>query len=277
MTVSPRGAYGFRLEGVEAAHPLLVPAQPDWPALRLAARLGFDSGEPEQILDDRARLRLPSGGSADVDWARGDVMFTLRRRAGAGELVHPHLGPVAAFGSQLRGRESFHAGAVVLGDGAWAVMGAKGAGKSTLLAWLALSGHRVLADDVLVIDEECRAFAGPRVIELREAAARRLGVGESMGGAGSRQRQRMLIGGVPPLVRLRGFIRLAWGDVPTVVRVPVAWRPAALASCRAVRLAPRDPNVLVQLSALPMVELRRPREWGQAADAADRLLGALAG
>jgi hypothetical protein len=276
MTVSPRGAYGFRLEGVEAAHPLLVPAQPDWPALRLAARLGFDSGEPEQISDERARLRLPSGGSADVDWARGDVMFTLRRRAGAGELVHPHLGPVAAFGSQLRGRESFHAGAVVLGDGAWGVMGAKGAGKSTLLAWLALSGHRVLADDVLVIDEECRAFAGPRVIELREAAARRLGVGESMG-AGSRQRQRMLIGGVPPLVPLRGFIRLAWGDVPTVVRVPVAWRPAALASCRAVGLAPRDPNVLVQLSALPMVELRRPREWGQAADAADRLLGALAG
>jgi hypothetical protein len=276
MTTSARGAYGFRLEGVEAAHPLLVPAQPDWPALHLAARLGFDSGEPEQISDYWARLRLPSGGSADVDWTRGDVMFTLRRRTGAGELVHPHLGPVAAFGSRLRGRESFHAGAVVLGDGAWAVMGAKGAGKSTLLAWLALSGHRVLADDVLVIDEECRALAGPRLIELREAAARRLGVGEPIG-AGSRRRHRMLIGGAQAAVPLRGFIRLAWGDVPTVVRVPVAWRPAALASCRAVRLAPRDPNVLVQLSALPMVELRRPREWGRAADAADRLLGALAG
>ena len=276
MTASPRGAYGFRLEGVEAAHPLLVPAEPDWPALHLAARLGFDSGEPERIEQDHTRLRLPSGGSADVDWDHGDVMFTLRRRAAVGELVHPHLGPVAAFGSQLRGRESLHAGAVVIGDGAWAVMGAKGAGKSTLLAWLALSGYRVLADDVLVIDEECRALAGPRVIDLREGAARGFGVGEPIG-APPRQRYRMLIGGVPAAVPLQGFIRLAWGDVPTVVRVPVAWRPAALAACRAVRLAPRDPNVLVQLSALPMVELRRPREWEQAADAADRLLGALAG
>jgi hypothetical protein len=276
MTVSPRGAYGFRLEGVDAAHPLLVAAEPDWPALHLAAQLGFDSGESMRISEDRARLRLPSGVSADVDWARGDVMFTLRRRAGAGELVHPHLGPVAALVSQRRGRESFHAGAVLLGDGAWAVMGARGAGKSTLLAWLALSGYRVLADDVLVIDEECRALAGPRVIDLREAAARRLRVGEPIG-AQPRQRYRMLIGGIPAAVPLRGFIRLAWGDVPTVVRVPVAWRPAALASCRVVGLAPRDPNVLVQLGALPMVELRRPREWGQAADAADRLLGALAG
>jgi hypothetical protein len=275
MTVPPRGAYGFRLEGVEAAHPLLVPAEPDWPALRLATQLGFDSGEPEQISEDSARLRLPFGGSADVDWARGDVMFTLRRRAAAGELVHPHLGPVAAFGSQRRGRESFHAGAVVLGDGAWAVMGAKGAGKSTLLAWLALSGHRVLVDDVLVVDEECRALAGPRAIDLREGAARGFGVGEPIG-APPRRRYRMLIGAVPASVPLRGFIRLAWGDVPTVVRVPVAWRPAALAACRAVRLAPRDPNVLVQLSALPMVELRRPREWEQAADAAERLLDALA-
>ena len=203
-------------------------------------------------------------------------MFTLRGRAAASELVHPHLGPVAALGSRRRGRESFHAGAVVLGDGAWAVMGAKGAGKSTLLAWLALSGYRVLADDVLVVDEERRALAGPRAIDLREGAARGFGVGEPIG-APPRQRYRMLIGGVPSAVPLRGFIRLAWGDVPTVVRVPVAWRPAALASCRAVRLAPRDPNVLVQLSALPMVELRRPREWEQAADAADRLLGALAG
>ena len=87
----------------------------------------------------------------------------------------------------------------------------------------------------------------------------------------------MLVGGVPPVVPLRGFIRLAWGDAATVVRVPPAWRPAALAASRAVRLAPSHPHALAKLSALPMVELRRPREWDAAADAADRLLCALAG
>ncbi len=276
MTSGGRGAYGFRLDGVEAAQPLLVPAAGDWPALNLSAQLGFDSIASDQVDGDHARLRLRSGGVAEVEWASGNVVFTLRRRAAAAELVHPTLVPVAALGSRRRGRESFRAGAVVLSDGAWGVIGARGAGKSSLLAWLALSGYPVLTDDLLVVDEQRAAIAGPRAIDLREAAARRLGVGEPIP-ARQEERYRMLVGGVPPAVPLRGFIRLAWGDSPTVVRVPPAWRPAALAASRAVRLAPGDPHALAELSALPMVELRRPREWGAAADAADRLLCALAG
>ena len=276
MTSGGRGAYGFRLEGVDAAYPLLVPAGSDWPVLHLSARLGFDSPEPDQMDADHASLRLRSGGVAQVDWPAGNVAFTLRRRAAPADLVHPNLLPVAALGSRRRGRESFRAGAVVLGDGAWGVIGARGAGKSSLLAWLALSGYSVLTDDLLVLDEHGKALAGPRMIDLRETAARRLGVGEPMP-TDQQERYRMLVGGVLPGLPLRGFIRLAWGDVPTVVKVPLAWRPAALAASRAVRLAPRDPHVLVRLSSLPMVELRRPREWDAAADAADRLLDALAG
>ena len=77
---------------------------------------------------------------------------------------------------------------------------------------------------------------------------------------------------------LRGFIRLAWGDVPTVV-TRARWPGARRRSRRAARSVwlRATRTCSSELSALPMVELRRPREWEQAADAADRLLDALAG
>jgi hypothetical protein len=58
---------------------------------------------------------------------------------------------------------------------------------------------------------------------------------------------------------------------------PCAQRLAALEQHRAVRLPPPDPAALLALSALPVLELRRPRRWEALADAADRLLGAIAG
>jgi hypothetical protein len=276
VIAQPRGAYGFRLEGVERAHRLLVQAPLDWPTLTLHVRLGFDEGGPDRVGPDHARLRVHDG-QVEIDRRRGDALFTLRRRPSPDAIVHPHLAPAAAIAGRWLGRESFHAGAVVLGDGAWAILGEKGSGKSSLLAWLALAGHAVVCDDLLVFDEQFRALAGPRSIDLRTNAARGMGIGEPLGVIGTRERYRVAVGAVPSEVPLRGFIRLAWGDVPTVTPVPPAWRPAALAAQRTVRLAPRDPGMLVELSALPMVELRRPREWGRAGDAADRLLCALAG
>ena len=271
-----QGAYGFRVNGVDPARHLLVDVPAEWPSLTLRSRLGFDPGQPARVDQNMARLRVHDG-LLEIDRRRGEAVFTGRSRPTAEALVHPHLAPVAAIAARWRRRESFHAGAVILGDGAWAVMGAKGAGKSSLLAWLALGGHSVVTDDLLVIDEHANALAGPRSIDLRESGARRLGVGESLGVVGARERYRMVLDAVPAAVPLRGFIRLAWGGPATVTPVPPAWRPAELAAQRAVRLVPRDPDLLVKLSALPMVELRRPCEWGRAADAADRLLCALAG
>jgi hypothetical protein len=270
----PRGAYGFQLQGVERAQRLLVPAPLDWPTLTLRVKLGFDEGGSDWVNDDHARVRVHDG-QVDIDRHRGDALFTLRRRPTPDALLHPYLAPVAAIAGRWLERESFHAGAVVLGDGAWAVLGEKGSGKSSLLAWLALDGHAVVSDDLLVIDEHCSVLSGPRSIDLRANAAARLGIGEPLGVIGTRERHRMAVGPVPSKVPLRGFIRLAWGDVPTVTPVPLAWRPAALAAQRTVRIPPRDPALLVALSALPMVELRRPREWRRAGDAADRLLGAV--
>jgi hypothetical protein len=271
-----QGAYGFRVNGVDPAQHLLVDVPAGWPSLTLRSRLGFDPGQPARVDQNMARLRVHDG-LLEIDRRRGEAVFTGRSRPTAEALVHPHLAPVAAIAARWRRRESFHAGAVILGDGAWAVMGAKGAGKSSLLAWLALGGHDVVTDDLLVIDEHANALAGPRSIDLRESGARRLGVGESLGVVGARERYRVVLDAVPAAVPLRGFIRLAWGGAATVTPVPPAWRPAELAAQRAVRLVPRDPGLLVKLSALPMVELRRPCEWGRAADAADRLLCALAG
>jgi hypothetical protein len=276
MTRSSRGAYGFRVDGVGLAQRLLVDVPLDWPSLTLRTVLGFDAGHPAGVDDRTARIRVHDG-VVEIDRRRGAALVTLRQTPTPDALVHPHLAPVAAIAARWRRQESFHAGAVILGDGAWAVMGDKGAGKSSLLAWLALSGHAVLTDDLLVIDGDGNGLAGPRAIDLREGGAERLGVGTALGVVGGRERYRMVVDPVPARVPLRGFIRLAWGGAPTVTPVPPAWRPAALAAQRAVRLTPRDPNLLVQLSALPMVELRRPREWGRAGDAADRLLHALAG
>jgi hypothetical protein len=275
MTRSSRGGYGFRVDGVGSAQRLLVDVPSDWPLLTLRTVLGFDAGHPVGVDDDRARIRVHDG-LVEIDRRRGEALFTARQKPTPDALVHPHLAPVAAIAARWRRHESFHAGAVILGDGAWAVMGAKGSGKSSLLAWLALSGHPVLTDDLLVIDADGNALAGPRSIDLREGAAQRFGVGEPLGVIGARERYRMVVAPVPAAFPLRGFIRLAWGGAPTVTPVPPAWRPAGLAAQRAVRLIPRDPDLLVHLSALPMVELRRPREWGRAADAADQLLCALA-
>jgi hypothetical protein len=276
MTIAAKGAYGFKVHGADRAGHLLVDVPSDWPSLTLRTRLGFDPGRPVGVNDDEARLRVHDG-LIEIDRRRAEGIFTCRQKPTPEALVHPHLAPVAAIASRWRRRESFHAGAVILGDGAWAVMGTKGAGKSSLLAWLALGGHSVVTDDLLVVDEHGNALAGPRSVDLRRGGAERLGVGEPLGVIGARERYRMTVGPVAPSVPLRGFIRLAWGSAATVTSVPPAWRPAELAAQRAVRLVPRDPHLLVQLAALPMVELRRPQEWGCAADAADRLLDTLAG
>ena len=178
--------------------------------------------------------------------------------------MHPHLAPVAAIAARWRRQESFHAGAVILGDGAWAVMGAKGSGKSSLLAWLALSGHPILTDDLLVIDADGNGLCRARGRSTFARAA--------LGGSASASRwassapasaTAWCVAPVPAAVPLRGFIRLALGrrtdrDAGAARH---GGRPPWRRSARCASI-PRDPDLLVNLSALPMVELRRPCEWG---------------
>jgi hypothetical protein len=193
-----------------------------------------------------------------------------------GDLLHPYLAPVAALGARWLGRESFHAGAVIVDGGAWALLGDKGAGKSSTLAHLALSGHTVLSDDVLVVRDGA-AFVGPRCIDLRAEPARRLGAGMPLGVVGMRERFRLELGPAPSMVPLRGFVTLGWGDELAIERLRGSMRLLTLMPHRALLLESNAPADLLELSSLPFVEVRRPHGWRSLEETTERLLDALAG
>jgi hypothetical protein len=272
-----RGAYGLRLMGYEDAHELLGPAGPDWQPVELSARVGDADPQLQWVRDDNALLRLRAGGQVEIDWLRGTAVFTLPAPADPSDLLHPYLATVAAIAAHRAGREGFHAGAFVVGRGAWAVLGDKGVGKSSLLALLAWRGHLVLADDVVILDERSRALAGPRFLDLRHEAADELGLGESIGVVGTRERYRVPLGEAPVSTPLSGFVVLGWGeDHPAVSRVAAADRLQRLYDNRIARLEPEDPRELLELATRPMLELRRPRDWRKAGAAADLLVEVLA-
>jgi len=284
---SGAGCYGFRLQGAPAARSLLVDAPSDWPIVEVRTAT-TDGREAAPALDEvgpgRARLPLHGRGWMDVERDAPRITLHLPDRPADEELVHPYLAPGAAVLARWAGRESYHAGAVLAGGGAWAVLGDRESGKSSTLAWLAAAGHGVLADDLLVLDNapaagsagRFHAFAGPRCIDLRGDAAERLGGGEPLGVVGSRERWRLRLGPVPARVPLRGWIELAWADEPAVEPVRGAARLRTLIPYRSVRLEPPDAAALVALASLPVLRFARPRRWDALPGAAGRLLAAIA-
>ena len=70
-----RGAYGFRLRGVDEARELLVDAPAHWPALELRWRV--DAGPlpaRELVSEQRAELLLNAGGWVAIERASGREM-----------------------------------------------------------------------------------------------------------------------------------------------------------------------------------------------------------
>ncbi len=273
------GAYGFRLVGVDGARSLLSPVPATSPALELHWRPPSEGAEPptDRVTDDHVELRLQTGGWVQIDRLPLRAAFHLAARPDDAALVHPYLAPVAALAARWVGRDGFHAGAVIVDGGAWALVGDKGSGKSSTLAHLALSGYEVATDDMLILHDG-EVLAGPRCVDLRPGPAAQLGVGTPLGVIGQRERWRMELG---PLTAsrlpLRGWVRLDWHDRVEVGHVRGAQRLAAVDQHRAVRLPPRDPRGLLDVSALPVLELRRPQRWAALPEAADRLLGAITG
>ena len=264
------GAYGIRLTGLDGAAELLVEVDPGAPTYAVAAEVA-PAGEPEEHVGEAdARLRLRSGGEIVVDRAAGTVRYRVPHPVRADELVHPYLAPAAAVIARWMGRESMHAGAFAEGGSALAVVGAREAGKSSTMAWLALAGAEVLCDDMLIVDGD-RPLAGPRSIDLREDAARRLGAGEAIGMTGARERWRLRLEQPTARAVLRGWVFLAWGERVEARRVGAAERLARLAGERGLRLPPARPDALLELTSLPAWELSRPREWASLPQAADLL------
>lgn len=272
------GCYGFRIAGVNGARSLLVDAPAAWPELTLrTVTSGTRDGPHEDLVGpDAASLPLHRGGWMEVERRERRVTLHLAGEVRPDEIVHPYLAPGAALLARWSGRESFHAGAVLADGGAWAILGGRESGKSSTLGWAGLRGHGVLTDDLLVLDGD-HAFAGPRCIDLRPDAARRLDAGEPLGVVGSRERWRLRTGAVPARVPLRGWIVLEWATDVEVEPMKGPERLLALMPHRSVRLEPPDAGALVELASLPVLRFRRPRVWASAGDAVDRLMDAIAG
>ena len=253
----------------------LVEAPPHWPSIELRVRVSAASPAPAEYLGaDMASLNVRPRGCVVIDRLRQNAVFTLPTRPTATALVHPHFAAVAAVSSLWRGRDSFHAGAFVADGRVWGLLGEKGFGKSSTLAALARRGVPVLSDDVLVLDGDT-AFAGPRSLDLRADAARRLGTGQPLGVVGERERWRMPLGTIESELPFLGWVRLRWSEVPRVRELRGSERLRELLVSRALHTPPPDMAALIDYAARPFFELSRPRDWSSMEDGLRRLLAAV--
>ena len=166
--------------GVSSASPVsvILGALPPGVVPRARGPILFESDTFEQGAPSVTVLELGAGGGTLFRYADGTTFVIDRGGSRVWATWPPHLsvadtatyllGPVMAFVLRARGILSLHAGVVELGGGAVAVAGAPEAGKSTLLAALALSGARVLGDDLApVYDEGGRLGVHPSYPRVR--------------------------------------------------------------------------------------------------------------
>jgi hypothetical protein len=261
----------MRLAGLAGGGASLVDAPPEWPRLRVVAELADPGTVRERVTETHAVLPLKTGGRLALDRERRIARYTVPRALTDDELVHPFLAPAAAVFAHWEGRLSFHAGAFVAGGGVWAVVGGREAGKSSTLAWMALHGHDVFADDVLVLDGVL-ALAGPRAIDLREDAAARLGAGTALGILGARPRWRIGLPQAPAQLPFHGWMFLRWADRPETRRLRASECLQLLTETLTVRLDAPDPRALLDLAALPAFSVRRARDWDRLEADVDRIV-----
>jgi hypothetical protein len=243
----------------------------DAPEYAVAAEIGSAPSLEERVDDERAELRLRSGGQIVIDRRAERVLYRVPHPVREDELVHPYLAPAAAVINRWQGRESIHAGAFAVGSRALGVVGTREAGKSSTLAHLALSGVDVLCDDMLIIAGD-RPLIGPRSIDLRADAAERFQAGEAIGMTGARERWRLRLRPVATAPVLAGWVFLAWGDRVEARPLPARERIPRIAEERGLRLPPVRPDALLTLAELPAWELSRPQAWESLPQAADLLL-----
>jgi len=268
------GAYGLHLPDLGNAADLLVEAPEGWPLWQIELAAG--TGAPTEFVEQsRARVCSVPSGWVDIDLSTRTSTMHLPQEPPHAHIAHPFLGSTAVVVAHWRGLQSFHAGAFVTERGAWAILGYKGAGKSSLLAALSRMSVPILTDDVLVIGEQLQGFAGPRCIDLRRETASALGLGADLGVVGGRERWRLQLDPVPVELPLAGWICLGWGD-PDILTVPAHERISTLYASMGLRVEQHDSDVLARLMdllALPMVRVLRPRSMATLDDTATEMLG----
>jgi hypothetical protein len=249
--------------GLEAEDRLLVPADPEWPTVRiLVAPRAADSGGGTLLEERVARYPDAPAGHVNVDRDAGVVSFRGVEGLTPDAIVDPRLGMVAAlYAHWLPGRAAFHAGAFVSAGRAWAVVGRREDGKSTLMAALALAGLPVVGDDTLLLDGD-RCLSGVRCVDLRPDAASQLGIDDAVKTVRAGARERLLLDGPPPEAPLGGWLFLRWGDGLALRALDTREKVTRIAGNQGWhRRGVGDPARLLDLASLPAWELARPRGW----------------
>jgi hypothetical protein len=270
------GAYGLRLTGLETARRYLVDAPPSWPDLAVERITGTPSIDNDIVEDDWVEYRVLGGGRVRLDRESLTARFTPADVFSDDAMAHPGLSALASITNRWLGRDSFHAGAFLVGRGAWGVLGPREAGKSTVLGYLAAKGVGIVSDDVLIVGDG-HALSGPRCVDLRHSAADWMGQGVDIGVVGDRRRWRIHVSPVPAAVALQGWIVPAWGDRLELETVPPAGRLPLLYANLSLKWIPRNPEKILRLAALPCLIFRRPRRWEAMEEAVAMLLDRVAG
>ncbi|MCU0836214.1 MAG: hypothetical protein MUC77_17570 [Chromatiaceae bacterium] len=109
-------------------------------------------------LEGGYRLRFPD--LADFEVSADGRLVTCLPAPGISEATsqHLYLNQILPLVLSKQGKLVFHAAAVEVGDGAIAFVAESGRGKSTLAASFAVSGHRFLTDDGLVVESGADGF-----------------------------------------------------------------------------------------------------------------------
>jgi hypothetical protein len=263
------GCWGMRLGGLVGVDHLLVPAPATWPLVSVVTTVGPVAATTAE--GDGIAIGFGEGGRAEVARDGRTIRLAVPELPAAEAMVHPFLANPAALASKALGRETFHAGAVVVGGGAWAIIGHREGGKSTSLAWFESHGYPVVTDDVLAVGDGRIAFAGPRCLDLRPESALAFGRGEPLGQVGNRERWRVRLGQVAAETPLAGWVFLEWGDRLGIAALRFDQVARRLIEHQGVNLLP-DPARLLDLATLPALVLTRPRTWSSL-DPALQLLG----
>jgi hypothetical protein len=250
-----------------------VPAEAD--EVRMAWREGSIPEDRMDVGDERAHIAVKGLVAIEVERASRSVSIELPEAPLPEAIVHPIATTPLAILARWRGQATLHAGAVLHDGAAWAVCGPQAAGKSTTLALLAQHGLPIVTDDLLVLDDG-DVLAGPSCVDLRADTADRFPEARFLGTVGARERFRLSTPPAPLRVPLRGVFVLGWsddGDGPSVrpLTLPERARLIHVFDYAAVVGLPRG-EALLDLLALPMWLLRRPRDWEQGERALDRLL-----
>lgn len=213
-----------------------------------------------RITAERAHFAFGTASSLAMTRNPLRVTFALDHEVETESLVHPLLSIPAAVANLWLGRTCLHAGAVLIGGRAWAIVADRGGGKSTTVAMLVRAGCSFVTDDLLVADDSDCVFPGPRAIDLRASAAAILG-GRALESVGSRQRWRInpdpgrSARGPTPLA---GFVHLSWSENRQIAPMPFQERLQRLANAAALGLPPPGRDGYLPMAALPAFELARP-------------------